>query len=216
VEYVFVDEYSRLGKRALALLSDALEVGKWGTSNIMEFGGASIVLFGDIGRFPPVAISDTLYSSREVREINATGRRLYRSFDVVFDLHARPASHDAVWDTLLAHVRMGRCTSFDVSLLRSLILSSTDAPIFAEGHWRNATLITSRPTLVRAWNALAVGRYSAETNTIIYFSPAVDAMHAGNELSDSDKMALAALAPAKTGRLLSHVEVVLGLNVIVT
>ncbi|KAJ7141316.1 hypothetical protein C8R44DRAFT_866947 [Mycena epipterygia] len=212
VQYLLIDHYSGIGKRELALLSDAMSYAKQGSVNGEAFGGSSVVLFGDMARFPPISTSNALFTTLSARESGRDGLRTYRLFKTVYDLVERPASTNAVWDGLLGRVRVGACTESDIYVLRSLILTPGHAPDFAEGPWRNAILITSRYSLLRAWNALAVIRHSAEANETVWITPALDEPIREPVVSATDMDRIACLPINKTAHLAGRLEIVVGLK----
>lgn len=58
--YLIIDEYSMLSKSFLAALSRNISVGMEGSEGFqrgMSFGGANVILCGDLHQFPPVACS---------------------------------------------------------------------------------------------------------------------------------------------------------------
>ena len=183
--FLILDEVSMGGCGKLARISEALCKAK---SNVLSFGGLSVLFSGDFHQLPPV-MDVPLYvnpSSRKMPSLaNKTTRRLreeqqngYNLFQdvtkttVLLREHYR-ARDEAVY-SVLDRIRGGNATATDKELLHSRTFGWPGGPDVEDKEWRMAVLITTRNNIREAWSNVASLRHAVDNGTQIFISPSID------------------------------------------
>jgi hypothetical protein len=97
------------------------------------FGGLSAIILGNFHQFPPITGHHrTLYSQNPQMAKCQLGRNIYLQFDTVIQLKQQIHITDMVWHDILQCVRVGACTSTNLSEIRRLVLTNEecDVPYF--------------------------------------------------------------------------------------
>ena len=140
VKQWLIDEISMVGHRMLSFIDQRLqEVNNTNRS----FGGASVVVFGDLFQLPPVMdgfiFNDLSQSCSQVEQYSALAPNLWKSHFAMFELSTIMRQQDSrVFAELLNRVREGHHTEYDVELLHSRVtaVNSPDYPTCAQHLFR--------------------------------------------------------------------------------
>lgn len=229
------DECSMLTTDMLSDLSQVLSI-VLGTRDLsVPFGGLSVLFTGDFHQIPPVgkqySVLETsndvnnitgrqnraLYLSKQPNSKCDLGRNIFTQLDTVVILTDQMRITDPVWMEILHHAREGDCTSDDLSILRSLILTNQncDVPDFSKPPWRDAVLITPRNSVRAQWNTYSLAKYCATSGAHLYRFPAEDTTVEG-PLSMAQRFLIAKMPGEQTADLSSKCEIALGMKVMVT
>ena len=139
VELLVIDEISMVSRVVLAQVHARLREWRLSCGRVdlarEVFGGIAVILAGDFGQLPPVAVSPSLsllhpYIVREIREHKAAnlGMRLLAGFDTVVRLRrVHRQAGASVFKESLIRTRDGAMTKEDHALWRSHDLADIDA-----------------------------------------------------------------------------------------
>ena len=180
VLWLTIDEMSMLTAPLLLYLSRAAGVVRTALNTIepsVLFGGLSVILFGDLHQFPPVAnLTRELYYPFPEDDDCKLGRSYYEQFNIVIKLEEQIRIQDAEWNDILQRTRTGECTMKDVEVIKKLVLTHPDCdiPDFSRPPWSETILVTSRNGVRSAWNELMVNQHACNYNQIKYVVHADD------------------------------------------
>ena len=183
--FLILDEVSMGGCGKLARISEALCKAK---SNVLPFGGLSVLFSGDFHQLPPV-MDVPLYvnpssrkmpslASKTTRRLNEEQQNGYNLFQdvtkttVLLREHYR-ARDEAVY-SVLDRIRCGNATATDKQLLHSRTFGWPGGPDVEDKEWRTAVLITTRNNIREAWSNVASLRHAVDNGTQIFISPSID------------------------------------------
>ncbi len=230
--YLVLDEYSMLAKSFLAQLSRNIAIGVEGEEGLdpdASFGGINVILCGDLHQFPPVARSpwEALFTKTESeRDLDypdrILGRRIYEEFNTVVILREQMRVTDVVWRDFLVHLRYGRVGRDHLTMLRSLVVggTATMSPQSLSGtEWAEASLVTPRHGVRKAWNSSAARKSCKEKGQRLYIVTAEDKIQ-NRELTLEEQYVVAG-RPRTEGRrarrdLPETIELAIGMKVMVT
>ena len=184
--YLIIDEFSMIGKTFLARLSHNISIGME-ENNLRfkdhSFGGLSVIIFGDLHQFPPVAAKrgEALY--RPIDITNDTidsqiGRHIYDEFTTVVVLRQQNRVRDPDWKSMLTRLQMGDVTEHDINMLKSMVLTpaAMKSPEMLVPDWRDACLITPRHSVRNHWNDAALKQWCARSGNRIFVCTAEDTL----------------------------------------
>jgi PIF1-like helicase len=182
--FLILDEVSIGGCGKLARISEALCERK---SDVLPFGGLSVLFSGDFHQLPPV-MDVPLYvnpSSRKMPSLASNTRQRvndeqngYNLFQditktkVLLKEHYR-ARDEAVY-SVLDRIRCGNATTTDKQLLHSRTFGCPGGPDVEDKEWRTAMLITTRNDIREAWSNVSSLRHAVDNGTQIFISPSID------------------------------------------
>ena len=149
VLWLTIDEMSMLTTPLLLYLSRAAGVVRTGLNTIAPsvlFGGLSVILFGDLHQFPPVAkpTKELYYPFPEDNDCRL-GRSYYEQFNIVIKLEEQIRIQDAEWNNILQRTHTRECTMKDIEVIKKLVLTHPDCdiPDFSQPPWSETILVTS-------------------------------------------------------------------------
>ncbi len=174
-----------VGCGKLAKISQALCKAK---SNILPFGGLSVLFSGDFHQLPPL-MDTALYINPSSQEmpllVSQKKRRLQNERQHGYDLfrevtkttvllreHYR-ARDEAVY-SVLDHIRCGNATATDMELLHSRTFRFSGGPDPNDKEWCMAVLIMKRNNVQEAWSNIASLRHAVDNGTQIFISPSIN------------------------------------------
>ena len=140
VKLWLIDEISMVGHRMLSFID--LRLQEVNNSN-RPFGGASIVVFGDLFQLPPVmdgfVFNDLSQSSSHIEEYSALAPNLWKAYFTMFELSTIMRQQDSrIFAQLLNRVREGNHSEQDLELLRTrtIAVNAPDYPTSAQHLFR--------------------------------------------------------------------------------
>ena len=220
VLWLTIDEMSMLTTPLLLFLSRVAGVVKTrltATQPSLLFGGLSVILFGDLHQFPPVAKpTRELYCALPPDKDCDLGRSYYEQFNIVIKLEEQIRIHDAEWNDILQRTRTGECTGKDIESIKKLVLTHPDCniPDFSRSPWSESILVTSRNGVRCAWNELMLREHTRKSSQVIYVVYAND--HAnGQPLTKRQRLATAHLTSDETKHLPHKIEIIKGMKAMV-
>jgi hypothetical protein len=203
-DYLIIDECSMISKSFLSELEKCISIGKSATSNSGSFGGLSVILCGDFHQFPPVACSveDALFAPVRLGVDTAEqqlGRMIYEEFSTVVVLTAQMRVVDTEWRDLLRRLRYGETNTQDIVMLKRLVISHPDCPAadYENDYWGQASLVTPRHGVRRAWNEAALSKHCRRLQERIYIIQAEDRIK-GRPLTLAEKYGVALRGSERT------------------
>ena len=201
--YLIIDEYSMISKSFFNALEKNIALTKAGNADGSTFGGISVILCGDLHQFPPVVggLQDALYVpvAPGNTEDQKLGRHLYEEFKTVVILTEQMRIIDPEWCDFLRKLRHGEAQKSEVETLQKLVLGDPNCiPLDTNAtDWSNASLVTPRHGVRRAWNEAALHKYCEENEGRMYICPARDTIKK-RPLSLAERYGLALRMRAKT------------------
>jgi len=140
VKLWLIHEISMVGQRMLSFIDQRLQ--EVNNSN-RPFGGASVVVFGDLFQLPPVmdgfVFSDLSQSSLQVEQYSALAPNLWKTHFTMFELSIIMRQQDSrIFAELLNRVREGNHSEQDLELLLSstVAVNAPDYPVSAQHLFR--------------------------------------------------------------------------------
>ena len=218
--WLTIDEMSMLTTPLLLYLSRAAGVVRTGLTTIepsILFGGLSIILFGDLHQFPPVAnTTKELYYPFPEEDDCKLGRSYYEQFNTVIKLEEQIRIQDPEWNEILQRTRTGECTTKDIETIKKLVLTHPDCdiPDFSRPPWSEAILVTSRNGVRSAWNSLMLREHACKSGQIRYVVHANDKIN-GQPLTKRQRLVTAHLTLDDTKTLPHKLEIVKGMKVMI-
>lgn len=228
VDYLFIDEVSMVGCKFLHKISRKLMKAKEFDGS---FGGISIVFAGDFCQLPP--IQDTaLYTSASRSSGYAStsltksgqrtvgGRLLWLDISCSILLHEQmrqAGAHNNVFRDLLNRVRVGRCSSADIEILKARVLQNLPHEQRAKlsSEWGNVPIITSSNATKDALNEKAVLKFANDRKLTVHYYYARDFAKKA-PVADDVQEALYDLHSGDTNQLMGKLPLVIGMPVILT
>lgn len=220
VLWLTIDEMSMLTTLLLLFLSQVAGVVRTGLTTIepsVLFGGLSVILFGDLHQFPPVAKpTKELYHPFPPNEDCNLGQTYFKQFDIVVKLEEQIHIHDAEWNDILQRTHTRECTMKDIKEINKLVLTHPDRniPDFSQLLWSEAILVTSRNGVCSAWNDLMIREHAHKSGQIKYVVYANDQTN-GKPLTKHQRLATAHLKLEETKHLPHKIEFVKGMKAMV-
>ena len=220
VLWLTIDEMSMLTTPLLLYLSRAAGVVRTGLNTIAPsvlFGGLSVILFGDLHQFPPVAKpTKELYYPFPEDDDCRLGRSYYEQFNIVIKLEEQIRIQDAEWNDILQRTRTGECTMKDIEVIKKLVLTHPDCdiPDFSRPPWSETILVTSRNGVRSAWNELMLRQHACKSGQIRYVVYANDQTN-GQPLTKRQRLATAHLTLDETQKLPHKIEIVKGMKAMI-
>ena len=148
-----------------------------------SFEGISVILCGDLHQFPPVAkpLRESLYRPTDMAKdpIDCQiGRAIYEEFDTVVVLKEQKRITDPVWLNLLRNLRKGRVEQNDITVLKNLIIGSSQETNdnYNEDPWKEAPLVTPRVAVRTLWNESSTRKWCHKTGRRLLICPAEDSI----------------------------------------
>ena len=218
--WLTIDEMSMLTTPLLVYLSQAAGVVRTGVSMIepsILFGGLSVILFGDLHQFPPVAnTKKELYYPFPEDVDCKLGRSYYEQFKTVIKLEEQVRIQDSEWNEILQRTRTRDCTTKDIESIRKLVLTHPDCdiPNFSQPPWSETILVTSRNAVRSAWNKLKLREHACKSGQITYVVHANDQIN-GQPLTKRQRLAAAHLTLDETKSLPHKLHIVKGMKVMI-
>jgi len=133
------------------------------------FGRLNIIMSGDFHQFPPVGEGSMapLYWPASIRDHPEAALRskLFAQFRTVIILKEQKRVTDPEWICLLRCSQTGTCDKKDLSMLKSLVLSSKNCPQtdFRGSCWEEAWLVTPWHGVCKEWNKAALEEHCRKT-----------------------------------------------------
>jgi PIF1-like helicase len=226
---IIIDEYSMLSKTFLAKLSQNISIGMEGLSDRQSgssFGGANVILCGDLHQFPPVAVSNSeaLYwpiNTQNDKMDTQIGRRIYEEFTTVVILREQKRVTDLVWHDFLQHLRRGCVQDRHITMLKKLVIGDEHSvPIdFREEPWCGASLVMPRHAVREKWNNTAIRGWCHKNQQQLFVCTAEDSIN-GHPMTICKRYAMASRSKMDARRkkkdLPKVIEIVKGMKVMVT
>ncbi|TFK88572.1 hypothetical protein K466DRAFT_458556, partial [Polyporus arcularius HHB13444] len=211
-KYLVLDEFSMLAKSFVALLARHLSTAMAGntTDTSRSFGGLSPLYK------PTVLTRDAPYPDRIL------GASIYAEFTTVVILREQMRVSDPTWREFLVHLRYGKVTTADLTMLRTLIIkpNSQDTPAdMSSPIWDNASLVTPRHAVRLDWNAQGVRKWCRAQKERLYIITAEDRTNK-RPLTIAEQCCVAGREHGQHGRkrkqLPELLELAIGMQVMVT
>jgi hypothetical protein len=171
VDYLFIDDVSKIESCFLCQISEVLSIAKGNTS---AFGGINIIFAGDFAQLPPVG-DDRLYSRLSAKMIARVatksgqqtifGKHLWYSVRTVVMLvriKLQSGEENQRFVPLLSHLREGHCSAADYALLNTCLGSNAHVNLNSP-EWKQAPLIVSNNAVKDNMNDTAVTTFAHET-----------------------------------------------------
>ena len=143
------------------------------------------------------------------------GRKIYEEFSTVVILTQQKRVHDLIWYQFLTRLRKGEVNESDLTMLRSLILG-VDSNGTNQTNWKQASMITPRHAVRKAWNKEACREMCAMNGQRLFICLAQDSV-GDHILTSEDKINIASKKTSKKGKALpDEIEIGVGMKVLVT